>query len=145
MNLSGLNPLNLFRLSSQYTIPSICCLGGFFPSFPMVSLWLKEIFSMSSVILVLPLPFMLNTVVSILEHCNYSFRLYLLACKLQMKTWKGSMSVLRYLARSFSHHFLRLNLRVYKFAVLGCMAFYYFFRYLRCRHITVKKTNNAHN
>lgn len=141
-----MNPLNLFSWNSWSMIPFICLVWGFFfPSLPTVRLWLKEIFTVSSVILALPLPFMLDAVVSVLEHQKCNFRLYPLACKLQMKTWKGSLSALRCLARSFSNHFLRLHLRGYKFAMLWCMAFYYFFRYLRCRHIIVKKTNKMQN
>lgn len=40
--------------------------GSIFLFFPTMSLWLKEIFTMSSVILAIPLPFMLDAVVSIL-------------------------------------------------------------------------------
>jgi len=94
-----------------------------------------------SVILALPLPCMLDAVVSILEHQKCNFRLYPLACKLQMKTWKGSLSALRCLARSYSNRFLKLHLTGYKFTMLWCMALYYFLRYLTCRCIMLKKTN----
>lgn len=73
---------------------------------------------MSSMILAFPLSFMVNAVVGILEHQKCNFRLYPLAYKPQIKTWKDSLSVLRFLAKTFSNHFLRLHLRGCKFAML---------------------------